>query len=537
MIKTGIKLEGDSSDAQRAFTRLRDDIRRTNGALSDFARESASIGFGVLGAGTIEEALSKVYDAAVESLKDFIERNREAAEVVEGTRIVLRDMADTFYEAALGGGNLESILGTIQIVAQELTGVFGDHQAAIRSAVLNGWVQLLETIPTVIGAYNGFRAVVDGARLVFVQFRMAIRIGIVALGDMGRAIHQGLLQVIRQLTQGLHNVIDTMSAMATAVDERMGTNLARPFELASARISDFESGLDGSIERLDEIGRINRAQIQTEVVEAQQASADIIRGIEDRENARQNLANSIANLVGRIRSGEVAEQAFTQAVGDGTEAIEEQAGSIQDLGAALGRYAERWLGFHEEFKQGLREEARLQEELNAWTMARYQASVDKQMELAEMRADAENAAQAKIQGAIDRTTEAYDRWASGSVDAFTLAIAGQQKFADAARASIGDVVAALADEARARAIAAGATGNFGAAAALGAASVAIGAIAATLGASRGGGGGGGGGSSQPTQVNNVSVQVLGGPLGVTQDQVRQLGEVVNEAIGRGVVRA
>jgi len=154
-----------------------------------------------------------------------------------------------------------------------------------------------------------------------------------------------------------------------------------------------------------------------------------------------------------------------------------------------------------------------------------------------MRADAENAAQAKIQGAIDRTTEAYDRWASGSVDAFTLAIAGQQKFADAARASIGDVVAALADEARARAIAAGATGNFGAAAALGAASVAIGAIAATLGASRGGGGGGGGGSSQPTQVNNVSVQVLGGPLGVTQDQVRQLGEVVNEAIGRGVVRA
>jgi len=351
MIKTGIKLEGDSSDAQRAFTRLRDDIRRTNGALSDFARESASVGFGVLGAGTIEEALSKVYDAAVESLKDFIERNREAAEVVEGTRIVLRDMADTFYEAALGGGNLESILGTIQIVAQELTGVFGDHQAAIRSAVLNGWVQLLETIPTVIGAYNGFRAVVDGARLVFVQFRMAIRIGIVALGDMGRAIHQGLLQVIRQLAQGLHNVIDTMSAMATAVDERMGTNLARPFELASARISDFEGGLDGSIERLEEIGRINRAQIQTEVVEAQQASADIIRGIEDRENARQNLANSIANLVGRIRSGEVAEQALTQSVSDGTEAIEEQAGSIQDLGAALGRYAERWLGFHEEFKQ------------------------------------------------------------------------------------------------------------------------------------------------------------------------------------------
>lgn len=536
MIKTGIKIEGDSRDAQRAFSRLKDDVRDTQRAISGFAREAASVSFGVLGAGTLEEGLTAAYDAAREALESYIERNQEAAQVVEGTRLVLRDMSDTFFEAALGGGNLEAILGTIQEAAQALTGVFGDNRDAIRSAVMDGWATLIETIPTAIAVFNGFRAVVDGVRLVFIQFRMAIRVGITALLDMGRAVQQGLLSVLRDLSEGVSNIINDMGSLAQVVDDRLGTNLSAPFDRASARLSDFAGGLDDSIDRLATIGRQNRAMIQQEVVESQQASADIIRGIEERENARVNLANTIADFVDRLRSGEVGEQALRSATEGTTSAMEEQAVTLADLTGLIDEYGQRTLDYFAAYKDRAGERARATQEMLAFEMDAYTTHQDKLVELAQIRADAEAGAQMKISDAIMRTTDAYDRWASVSVESFELAIAGQQSFAEAARASIGDVVAGLSEEIRARAIAAGATGNFGAAAALGAASVAIGAIAASLGASQGGGGGGGGASAEPTQVINTSVQVVAGPAGITQDQVRELSNAVQSGVDRGLIR-
>lgn len=535
MTDTRIKVSGDSRDAQRAFRALADDIDRTSRAANDFGREIASVGFGVLGAGTIEEALTAAYDAAREALESYVERNREAAEVVEGTRLVLREMSDTFFDAALGGGNLEAILGTIQEAAQALTGTFGDNRDAIRQVVMDGWVTLLETVPTVIGVFNGFRAVVDGVRLVFVQFRMGIRVGITALLDMGRAIYTGLLTVLRELGEGITTIIDQMGRLAGAVDARLGTNLAAPFEGAAGRVDDFTGGLDDSIQRLETIGQLNRAMIQDEVVASQQASAEIIRGIEDRENARVNLSNSIDSFVERLRSGEVGEQALRAAVGEGTESIEEQAASLADLRGALAGYAQEWLGFHQRYKQGLAEEVELERERSAFVMERYQAEVGKQMELAQLRADAEVGAQLKVEDSISRTQAAYEEFGAASMEALQLTLAGQQTAAEAFRASTGDIVAAIGERVRAQAIAAGATGRPVLAGALFAAYGIIGGIAQKLGAAQGSGGGGGGGQqSGPTQNISISVNGMMGDRAAVSEEI---GRLFDDANRRGAVRS
>jgi len=455
--------------------------------------------------------------------------------VVEGTRLRMQEMSDSFFEAALGGENLEVILGTINMALQQLTAYFDENRDSIQQNVRSGWANLLSVIPLTMQVFNGFAALLDFAKIGFEGLKFAVESAVVTFGDFALMISQGLLRVLEQLTNGLQTTIDMMSDIAGAIPGLGG--LQRTLDNVGAAVGSIGDGADDAIERINAFREDAQRGLDNFRETAQANIGAAFDRIIDRDNRLDQITDQISEYQLQIESGEMANNALRRSVGGANGALEEQRATLADLGEALARYADRMLVFLAEYKTRAREARIAELELNDFIFDAYSDYANKQIELAEMRAAAEEAAQTKIQGAIDRTTEAYDRWASGSVDAFTLAIAGQQKFADAARASIGDVVAALADEARARAIAAGATGNFGAAAALGAASVAIGAIAATLGASRGGGGGGGGGSSQPTQVNNVSVQVLGGPLGVTQDQVRQLGEVVNEAIGRGVVRA
>ena len=553
MTATTIQVKGDSNDAQQAFKALGADIDRTSRKLREMAREAASVGFGVLGAGTIEEALTAAYDAARDALDGYIERNREAAEVVEGTRHALREMTDTFDESALGGGNLESILGSVQLIARELTGSFLDNRDAIQASVREGWINLLEVVPTVIATFNGFRAVIDGAKLAFMGLQLGIRTGITAILDIGRAIHQGLLVVIRELSEGVRTIISDMAQLAAAVDSRLGTNLAQPFRDAAHGLNEWNQGLDEGVERLEAIGAANRAYIQNELVAFTEASADIVRGIEDRENARQNLAASIADFADRIRSGEIAEMALRRSVSDGTDSIEDQAEAFGELTEALRGYATEWFGWHERYKQGLNEQAAAERELNDFVMSRYEAQQAKIIELAEARAAAEEAQQSKfielaearaaaeegallkVQDAADRGLAIYQDYFSGVSDGLAEAIVENARYVKALKEGAAEILSALADEAAVRASIAFASGNIAGGTAFAAAAAAAKLAAAKLSAKRdtSSAGAGGGAASGPTNITNVTVNA-----GVVSDRaglVREISDFVNEGQRQGLI--
>lgn len=537
MIGTLIKLSGDSRDAQRAFRQLANEIDETQRSMSGFAREAASTGFGVLGAGSIDELLTGLYDRAIESLEMYVERNQEAAQVIEGTRHALTGVSDAFWGAAFSGQNLEVIMGAINHVAANLASVIQGNSASLQTLTRDGFATLLEVIPYGIGLFNAFANTIDILRISFNGIKASIQIATLALSDLGLLIGESILSLFRDLVNGAADVVSQLSSFARAVNVGGAFDgLIGQLDRASDAMHLMGAGADSTVQDIRDLRGAIGTEYSLIADGLDEFNQRMMDNISDRDSFLISTTDLLSGLADEVRSGESAQYSYSRSVSDVTSEMQDQAATLEDLTDLVSSYTDEVLGFFAAYKTRGEERVAATRAMLDSEMAAYTAYQDKIVELAQARADAEAGAQMKIEDSISRTREAYDRWASSSVDAFELALAGQQTFAEAARASIGDVVAGLAGEIRARAIAAGATGNFGAAAALGAASVAIGTIAKSLGASQGGGGGGGGGGAGPTQINNVDVRVVGGVFGPNQDQIRQVGEAVNQAIDRGVLR-
>jgi hypothetical protein len=517
-IETTLKVNGDSTDAQRDQRNLREDLEETGDAIERIGRESREMGREVgQGARQAERALESLERQAREVGEETGGFTTRVAEFAGG--ILTAELATQAFQKAveLVGGALSSYIETsesAQRAQSRLTqalerterafaqGAFGDGRA--EAAML----ALADSADIAADSFQDSEGVLAGFSEAWIGANNELNRSVEYLLDTDNALWS--------VTEGLRNISPYVAVFrhferegeaAAASIRGVGRSMTRIIEPQSGpEILDFFADVTGAATSAASRTEAFRRQIESLTgIDFLDIEPDDPADDDRAATARVEREESVLDDIKRKRDDARAEeyQAMLEAQEREAELMAERKARLDEIAMLRAEQDEERAAMAEEKAMMLQ---------------------DREIERMEALAQKEEEIQQRRRDAVSAYLGGFDQQVAD-------AIVGSQSLEDAMRATFGGIASAAADAAMAQAgILAFTPGGQAAAIGLLGAAITARVIASALGY-QGGAAGGAGGGGQTVRNTQVSVTVAG--QGGNGQTGRAVAESVRDAIERG----